>query len=215
MTRLWFVATVTVAAFLGFAAAYECDDPPPCAEFDDCGSTHGPVHGVPIVSTPIPSCTFFCEKIGGYSYESSSTCLDGKRKDPITIIFVGSGEDVITHAAHHGSPGDVLNSAGPQNFRDNGNCNPNDYDLAENDGEGPFGFGCEERWHLRGERADVDHFIFGEWQAATPHRDRCAGCGHYVQAAPQYGVSGFDAGREEIVNRWVIDGGHGEIAVEF
>lgn len=151
----------------------------------------------------------------GYSYDGDhEACVDPSEwKDPITVAFVyGAAPAVVDY--HGRAYGDAWgDDDDEQRFYDHGRCGFEDVDLSNHEEFPPRG-----RYHMRAHTAtngsggwDEDP-QWGVFSVATPHRDEptldCVGESGHIVPEEYYGVSGFVAGRQDVLERWVTNGDH-------
>ena len=226
---------IVAMVLLGFFAAALADG---CGGDDDEGeptraviTTESPVRNLTprATATPLPNATatptptYHERAMGEYSYALDSNCQDGKRRDPITVVFDGGGTFTDVHAPRHGldEPGGVpalvrIVYDTRQKFYAAGRCLEDDLDVASEM------IISTSRWHMRGRVAEDDAYA-GTWAVGTPHFDKATPChavpatyeGDDVTFPPLRGRSGFDAGRAWVVRRWTVDAQHMRLRHEY
>ncbi len=154
-----------------------------------------------------------CKNAGAFNQISGSDYVD-----PVTVVFfANSRSDVLSnHASHHGLP--HLEYDGEQRVWEIKSCGYEDVDAGSNSGGSIIPPDPWERWHLRAwVTFGLGHLTWGKFAVATPHFDDDDNdCGHFVPQIypyddiyPGFQGSGFDAGREWVYQRFVLEGGHG------
>jgi hypothetical protein len=135
----------------------------------------------------------------------SGNCAPGTAVDPINVVFYnwgttgGSYDRVANQVVSHTGSWVFVSGTG-QNFKDHGDC----YSMH---GQRASGGNLDSRFHVRfrGQHEDPGPL---KWTAtAGAHHEDIIWCGHAVdQNGP--GGSGFDQGRQELVNRVGVASGH-------
>jgi hypothetical protein len=177
----------------------------------DTGSGFNPIYSGPC---PGPVAKEYWMWNGGmYSYGGS--CANGEEIDPITTVIRYHGNVAATTLDGLG----MTYTTDTQQFRDVGNCVPGDFGQANHD----FWKLClivvcaQERWHARGHINSTPDPHSGTWASLTPHWDASDGspidsCIHWVPAVyngpENFPGSGFDAGRDWLYWRLVVENGY-------
>ena len=169
--------------------------------------------------------------VGSYTTdydEGMGFCPVDQLKDPINVIFAKRGmpDRVSRHATDHGGWEVHTNSpSSTQCFLDHlpeyGSLQQQHDSNASNNGA------CRGRYHMRyrtGSHPDGSWDFDPSWgffAAAAAHHEDEYFCGHVVDhnldpfdSDKPYGVSGFDMGRNDILENWVMNGPHSLLSTE-
>lgn len=157
--------------------------------------------------TPIPPFNFV-----PYTFNSQYCQNSNNFVDPINVVFAGSNtswQAVQSHAADHGGWGDQGGSN--QWFQEVSTC----YLMNGQSASGPIGQ-IPGRFHMRYRQGSVPIKGYGTVILADAHHENVStaiGCrlvNHVVDHnADNGGVSGFDMGKQDIIDNWGIGGsGH-------
>jgi len=145
-----------------------------------------------------------------YTFNSQYCQSSANFVDPINVVFVGNAtwQNVQTHALAHGGWGDPSGST--QWFQEVGTC-------LRMQGQSASGPGWPGRFHMRYRQSSGAIAGYGVVSVADAHHEDvntsspgCLPAGHVVDHNDDNGgVSGFDMGKQDIIDNWGIGGsGH-------
>jgi len=159
--------------------------------------------------TPVPPFNFV-----PYTFNSQYCQSSDNFVDPINVVFVGNAtwQNVQTHAADHGGWGN--NSGSTQWFQEVGTCLPMQGQSASGSW---FTQTIAGRFHMRYRQSSGLIAGYGVVSVADAHHEDVVinvdGCGAFNHVTDHNddngGVSGFDMGKQDIIDNWGIGGsGH-------
>ena len=143
-----------------------------------------------------------------YTHEEGKACDYFSRKDPINIVFQGDLGDYVSVRTEAGAHSFwLVTGGGKQEFLDHGECKKMDDASASAGDAAPI-----SRWHMRFLQGPQPDATWGTYTVAAAHREDSVpwpSCskfpwGHAVDGNLNEPPGGFNKGRAEIYNDWVV-----------